>query len=110
MMPVIAVKTDCGTAMCIAGHVLDLAGYKRKLKDDDERSSVLDYDFIAPNGRVVKAPLRAAAKEIGLTYRKAFKSKAYNLFHDYDLETPKQAARRIQELIESASDDRGRRL
>lgn len=100
-MPVIAVKTDCGTAMCIAGHILNLAGYRMKLRNNDERSSVLDYDFIAPNGRVVKSPLNAAAREIGLNYRRAFKNKAYSLFHDYDLETPKDAADRIQKLIES---------
>lgn len=101
-MPVIAVKTDCGAAMCVAGHILDLAGYKMRLREYDERSSALDYDFITPAGRKVRSPLNTAAREIGLTYRKTLSNKAYNLFHDYDLETPKQAAARIQELIESA--------
>lgn len=101
-MPVIAIKTDCGAAMCIAGHILALTGYKMKLRDEYARTSVLDYDFITPDGRKVKNPLNTAAREVGLSYRKATNNKAYRLFNDYDIETPKQAAARIQELIDSA--------
>lgn len=103
-MDVIAVKTDCGSAMCIAGHALELAGYKRKpIPEGGRTSSVLDFDFVTPRGRKVRQPLSAAAKEMGLNYRRKNGNKAYDLFHDYDLETPKQAAARIQELIESVT-------
>lgn len=100
-MDVIAVRTDCGSVMCIAGHTLDLAGYKRKLRHESDRSHVLDFDFIAPSGRKVE-PLAAAARALGLRYRKSSGNKAYQLFHDWTLETPKQAAARIQELIDGA--------
>lgn len=101
-MDVIAIKTDCGSRMCIAGHALDLAGYKRKLRPEAERSSVLDFDFITPTGRKVRSPLAVAAKEIGLHYRRSSNNRAYRLFHDWELTTPEEAADRIQELIDSA--------
>jgi hypothetical protein len=104
-MDVIAVKTDCGTQQCIAGHVLELAGYKRRLKSPDIRHYLLDFDFIAPSGRMVKNPLNAAAKELGLHYRPRGGNQAFDLFHDWKLETPKQAAARIQELIDSEGKD-----
>lgn len=96
------VQTECGSVMCIAGHALDLAGYKRKLRPARGRSCVLDFDFIAPSGRVVKSPLGVAARELGLNYRREGGNKAYELFHDMSLTTPKDAAERIQELIDSA--------
>ena len=99
-MDVIAVKSDCGSVMCIAGHTLDLAGYKRQLRPEDERSSVLDFDFIDPSGRVVKSPLARAAKELGLNYRREPGNAAYVLFHNWSLETPHDAAARIQKLID----------
>lgn len=100
-MDVIAVKTDCGSQMCIAGHVLDLAGYKRKILPRDERSTVLDFDFIDPSGKKVKAPLDTAAKEMGLRYEREPGNTAFELFHDSSMTTPADAAARIQELIES---------
>jgi len=99
-MDVIAVQTDCGSAMCIAGHALELAGYKRRIRPDDEKSYVLDFDFIAPSGHKVRKPLVAAAKELGIPYRNRSDNKAYKLFHDWTLTTPKEAADRIQELID----------
>jgi hypothetical protein len=99
-MDVIAVQTECGSAMCIAGHTLELAGYKRKLRPDDEKSYVLDFDFIAPSGRKVKSPLAAAGRELGIPYRNMSNNKAYKLFLDWELTTPKEAADRIQELID----------
>lgn len=100
-MDVIAVKTDCGSAMCIAGHTLDLAGYKRVLRLEDDRNSVLDFDFIAPSGRKVKNPLAAAGKELGISYRPRQGNKAFDLFHDWTLTTPREAADRIQGLMEA---------
>lgn len=105
-MDVIAVKTECGSAMCVAGHVLDLAGYKKELRPDWNRSSVLDYDFVAPSGHRVKSPLFSAAKEMGLSYRRTSGNKAFELFHDMDLDTPRKAADRIQRLIEQSGDYR----
>lgn len=99
-MDVIAVKTDCGSAMCIAGHTLDLAGYTRKMRRTD-KSYVLDFDFINPAGRKIRKPLASAAYELGLCYRNRSDNKAYQLFHDWTLTTPKEAADRIQELIDS---------
>lgn len=101
-MDVIAVKTDCGSQMCIAGHALELAGYKRRLVPEDRRSTVLDYDFIAPSGQEVKAPLDTAAKEMGLCYEREPGNTAFELFNDSSMTTPADAAQRIQELIESA--------
>lgn len=102
-MDVIAIKTDCGSVMCIAGHTLELAGYKRRLKPDYWRSSVLDFDFIAPSGHKVRNPLNAAARELGLRYRKQNGNKAFNLFHNWELTTPKEAAEYIGELITECS-------
>lgn len=99
-MDVIAIKTDCGSQMCIAGHTLDLAGYTRRLRPQGERSVVLDFDFFTPSGQKIKSPLCAAAREMGLHYRRACGNKAYELFHDSSLTTPADAAARIQELID----------
>lgn len=100
----IAAKTDCGTVMCIAGHTLDLAGYKMRLLPASQRSSFkriyegrTDYQFISPRtGMAVREPLDAAAEELGLDYS----TEAHALFHDFKLKTPEQAARRIEKLIE----------
>lgn len=100
-MDVIAVKTECGSQMCIAGHTLDLAGYKRKLLPVDERSTVLDYRYFTPSGKEVREPLVAAADELGIGgYRREPDSAAFNLFHDSSLSTPRDAAERIGQLIE----------
>jgi hypothetical protein len=102
-MQVVAKKNECGTAMCIAGHVLDLQGYKWHFDSDGD----LD-DVRSPSGRKVNDELSAAAKEIGLPYKRwaANSVDAYDLFHDFSLKTPKQAADRIQELIESSGEYR----
>lgn len=96
-MSVVAKKTDCGTAMCIAGHTLDLQGYKRRFKmaDCGPGCCGIQADFISPSGRKVH-PLKAAARELGLAYHDT----AYNLFHDYSILTPKQAAKAIDKLIQ----------
>lgn len=87
----VAVETDCGTAMCIAGHTLDLQGYRRRKQPDSAR-----IDFISPKGRKV-SPLTAAARELGIPYRDG----AFWLFHDFSLDTPKRAAGRLQEIIDN---------
>lgn len=106
----IAMKTDCGAAMCIAGHVLDLTGHKMRLRADFSESGGyvdgrLDFDFIAPTGRKIKNPLVAAARELHLKAEWG-EGGAYDLFHNYNLKTPKQAAARIQELIDCAESAR----
>jgi len=105
-MDVIAVQSDCGSQMCIAGHVLDLAGYKRKLRPLGHRDSALDFDFITPSGQRVRKPLPAAARELGLRYQRESGNTAFDLFHDWSLTTPAEAAARIQKLIESSGEYR----
>lgn len=100
-MTPIAAKTDCGAAMCVGGHTLDLAGYKMRVHKDAEPLGYFwlgqqDYDFISPKGRVVQ-PLVAARRELGLSDNEATK-----LFHDWSLKTPKDAARRIEQIIAEA--------
>lgn len=93
-MQVIAAKTDCGAAMCMIGHVLDLEGYKMRLKKPSERQGFLDFDFIKPNGRVLRRdPQDEAEKLLG------FSGHRNDFFMDYSLQTPKQAAKRIEKLI-----------
>lgn len=101
-MEAVAAKTDCGSAMCVAGHALDLAGYKMRLKssrapESDGNFGRVDFDFIRPSGRRLPEDdiLRTAAKELGLNYN----SQGHRLFHDWTLKTPKQAAARIEQLI-----------
>lgn len=90
-MDTIAEKTDCGTAMCIAGHTLDLLGYKSIPCNCSEncRSRFLD-----PKGREVD-PISEAQDKLGLP--------SNDLFYSFDLKTPKQAAERISDLIEEYS-------
>lgn len=90
-------KTECGTTACIAGHALLLAGYRLRLNVDNE------YEFVSPKGRVVH-PLIAARRELGLSKKvtgTAFSSGSRELFYDCAIDTPKAAAARIQEIIES---------
>ncbi len=98
-MTIVAQRNECGTAMCIAGHVLNLQGYKWSFDSDGDLDNV-----ISPGGRRVSDELSAAAKEMGLPYKvwPANTPDAYDLFHDFSIKTPKQAAARVQELIDSA--------
>lgn len=109
-MSVIATKTSCGSVMCIAGHTLDLMGYKRRLRPKEKRTQALDFDFFSPMGRKVRNPLAAAARELGLNYRIGNGNKAYALFHNWELNTPAEAATRIQELIDGEGFYRQQRL
>jgi hypothetical protein len=98
-MDSLAIKNECGTAMCIAGHALQLQGYRFRYRDGGYLDSVT-----TPNGRTIKHHImKVAAREMGLPYRYRYydRNDAYQLFHDFNIRTPKQAANRIQELIES---------
>lgn len=100
-MESVAIKNTCGTAMCIAGHALDLQGYKFRFSDGGLLESV-----ISPKGKTIRRNImKVAAREMGLRYKYQYydKEDAYTLFHDFDLKTPRQAAKRIQGLIESVS-------
>jgi hypothetical protein len=93
-METVAERNECGTAMCIAGHALNLQGYRFKFNE----YGVLEQTF-RPSGRPLKGGLlSAAAKELRLDYY----GTAHELFNDFSLKTPKQAAARIQKLIEEA--------
>jgi hypothetical protein len=109
-MKQIAIKTDCGAAMCIIGHVLDLEGYRMRPKknydpetdpgirgpDDGARS---DYEFIHPQTRrPIDDPLGEAASLLHMSEESA----ANELFEQWEIKTPAEAAARIQELIEEA--------
>lgn len=95
-MAEVVVKTLCGTAMCIAGHTLDLEGYKYYPPTDD---------WFTPKGkRLNRDPLDVAQSLLGLSYDQAQKyigdtSKRNGLFLRFDLKTPKQAAECIDKLI-----------
>lgn len=81
--------------MCIAGHALELEGYKVKFNEHDETV------WLLPSGRRMKAStLHTAARLLGLSYTYNSDSAGYALFHDFSLKTPKQAAKRIAKLIE----------
>lgn len=102
----IAVKTECGAAMCIAGHTLELAGYKRRYNPELYGE---DYKWFTPNGREVNPDklLNVAQRELGLTYEQAQYTglgnddKDNGLFFRFDLKTPKQTARLIQKVIDN---------
>lgn len=105
-MVAVTTKTDCGTAMCIAGHALDLAGYKRRYVGSPWASvdGMGDHDWYTPSGCKVQNSMSAARRLLGLTKKEAQDERNYNedngLFLRFDLETPKQAAAEIQRLIE----------
>lgn len=101
----VAEETACGTAMCIAGHALDLQGYRFKPKSGG-------YGWITPSGRRLRNdPLEEAQRLLGLTHHEALEytvssvarkdkaSKHNGLFYRWDLKTPKQAAKAIEKLI-----------
>lgn len=97
----VAVKTDCGAAMCIAGHALELAGYTRRLSKESYSG---DYEWFTPSGQKVADVLSVAQRELGLTYEQAQQvdydnRKNSGLFLRFDLRTPKQAAREIEKMI-----------
>ena len=99
-MSIVAEKNECGTAMCIAGHILNLQGYKWSF---DEEGNL--YRIVSPAGRNVRNELRVAARAIGLPYAQWLTGTpdAYNLFNDMSIKTPKEAAGRIQEIIEGGT-------
>lgn len=91
----VAIKTDCGAVMCNAGHILDLAGYRIRLRPKhSDLQSVQILDFITPKGRKVHDPIATARREAGLT-----EDEAVNLFYDFSIKTPKQSAKRVEMLI-----------
>jgi hypothetical protein len=79
-------KTDCGTTACIAGHVLLLQGYRLR-----------HGQYVTPDGKPILAIAGTARDELGLS-----DMTASHLFYDFETTTPKQAAARLQELIDSA--------
>lgn len=90
-------ENECGTSMCIAGHALDLQGYKTRRHPD---SKVLC--FVSPKSGRFVSPAIAAQRELGLTDRIVSGTEANNfngLFYDERIKTPKQAAKRIEKLI-----------
>jgi hypothetical protein len=86
--------------MCIAGHALELQGYKLRRKGFESFTGNLK--FIAHDGSEVDDVAGTAASEIGITRDAAFK-----LFQNNGtIKTPQEAAARIQELIDSAKGGR----
>jgi len=99
----VAVKTDCGTAMCIAGHTLDLCGYKIRWQGD---GSPLDAIWYKPNGRKLGdlwAAMDEAQRLLGMNYEQAQQEyRTKGLFKQSNLRTPKQAATAIDKVIKQA--------
>jgi uncharacterized protein YodC (DUF2158 family) len=91
--------TECGAAMCIAGHALDLEGYKFK------KDQYGDFNWFTPDGLKVVDPLLAARELLGLSSEEAMHEDYHDvirkngLFFRFDLKTPKQAAKVIERLI-----------
>lgn len=107
-MEQIAVKTGCGASGCMIYHTLDLAGYGIRLKPENERdldsedAQRSDYEFFTPGGRKVAEPYNAAARLLGLSTAwnsQIGNDEAGDLFEDFSLKTPKQAAKRIEQII-----------
>lgn len=109
-MKQIAIKTQCGAAGCLIYHTLVSAGYKPYLKPEGERfhgdsASRSDYYFISPAGRKVGNPFNKAADLLGLSRKWNLHKdtvEADGLFQDYSLETPQDAAKRIEQIIAEA--------
>jgi hypothetical protein len=101
-MKQIAIKTDCGAAMCFIGHTLDLAGYKMYLradrKQDLSNGSRCDYQFVSPDGEEVDYEFQRAKSLLGLTW-----GEASDLFEDWSIKTPQQAVKRLEKIIQEAS-------
>lgn len=96
-MRVIAKDTECGAAMCLIGHTLDLSGCKMRKRGlaHPDYFATLDFDFIRPDGKAVNDPGKEAAKLWGMKHGDAMR-----IFQDFSIKTPKQAAARIERLIE----------
>lgn len=100
-MESVAVKNPCGTAMCIAGHALYLQRYKFRFSEGGLLEGV-----VSPSGEVIKHHImKVAAREMGLQYKYRYYDRrdAYTLFHDFNIKTPKQAAKRIDEVLAGAA-------
>ena len=100
-MAQIAIKTDCGAAMCFIGHTLDLAGYRMRLKSKYGRVGSdawhSDYQFIRPDGLVVGSPFEEAQELLEIDY-----DTARETFEAWHLKTPKQAVEYLDKLIAEA--------
>lgn len=99
----IAVKIECGAAMCFIGHTLELAGCKKRLKPKSKRNfnktdatdvARSDYDFIDIKGKIVNDVSEEARLQLGLKH-----DQANIMFHSAHLETPKDAVEFIDEII-----------
>ncbi len=92
-MGVFHTRTECGTAACIAGHVLILEGY----------SPTLDSCQFIKNGEKVFADEGKRKKLLGLTDDQAenlfYSNNWPEEFEEEDVDDPKVAARRIEVLI-----------
>lgn len=98
----VAYPTPCGTSMCIAGHALQLAGYKHSIDRDFD-----SVNWFTPKGRRVHDVLSTAQRLLGLTVMEAQRcggQDEYNgLFFRFDLKHPKEAAKVIDKIIQDAS-------
>jgi hypothetical protein len=107
-MPVFAVKTDCGTACCIAGQVLLDKGYRPRWEDAGWRARELELGwqeanyFTAPSGRKVHA-FNAAQRELGLTREQADRLflKSEWPYRFWLPDSPKLAAERLQHFLDT---------
>lgn len=66
-----ALPNVCGTAGCIAGHAVLLAGYKAKFAEAEHESSHLSSYLCRKNGKTLDVDI-VAEKELGLTHEQAY--------------------------------------
>jgi len=95
-------RTGCGTAMCIAGHTLDLNGYKVRW---DGNVAI----WYSPEGELIGDRWDAmdeAARLLGMGYQES-QSCNSGLFMQFKLKTPRQAATYIAQIIERKSRSQG---
>ena len=102
----VAKQNVCGTAMCIAGHTLDLAGYKHRFRQNAQ-GQIVEVEWFDPSGRRLGAdPLVRARRLLGLSKRQAdhigYDDADCGMFYDFRIQTPKQAADRIEKIIAEA--------
>jgi hypothetical protein len=102
-MPYYAIKTDCGTACCIAGQELLDRGYRPEWDKPTGFTTPAARTFITPDGCVVLA-FTAARRELGLTQRQAGRLFDKSLWPD-DLraqpDSPRLAAERLQRFLDT---------
>lgn len=100
VMRVFVSKNECGTAACIGGHALLIAGYKPTTWDE----AVQEFKEVIPPGKKKAIPIWEAARQaLGLDETEAGKLFVKGRWPDQFREDnlPRTAADRIDHFIET---------